>query len=238
MKEPIFRSTGLGDVTNHLSEFIDFSLNVSIDERHPRGIYALAIIACTSKLESIFEETLVNWCESKPDNQSYNQRVLDKIRKDISRSTGLEKWKEWIKIIFDIELPNILVDEWESLKKLFQLRNQIAHGRTTKFRQYYKQDGKFIGMEMEESGYREIFKFLLKENIISVPEGSIPTVNSILSKQVVEHFSNIVEAALEQLSGHSGFEAIKYYQKSSQPYRVTSDFSSSEDFDLIREVDY
>ena len=131
-KVPVASGVVLGDMTRHVRDFIHSALHA--DDQKP-GVYYFAIVASACYLESVLEEFSNLWCTAKASGDSgFYSRLMEAISKDVSRATGLDAWKKWLRVLYDIEFTEIVAEDWKALEVLFQLRNQLAHGRTTSSR--------------------------------------------------------------------------------------------------------
>jgi hypothetical protein len=146
----------IGDMTKPVRSFVLHSIESTT---HPPGIYYFAIIGASCYFESVLEEFCSTFCSIKSSaDKSFDGRIMEVIGQDVSRATGLEAWKKWIRTLFAVDIVNVVGDDWKGLDMLFKLRNQLAHGRTTKFKHFYDAEtGKFLGMTTEGSQYAAVF---------------------------------------------------------------------------------
>ena len=188
-----------GDMTDHIHGFVESIL--SRDEADLGANY-FAIMASACYLESVLEEFSVMWCERKTQtDDDFIIRLMGALSQDISRATGLGNWKKWLKVLYDVDFDKTIGNEnWKTLNILFKLRNQLAHGRTTKFTHFWSAEtGKFLGMTTNGSEYEPIFSHLLKRGVISIPEGTVPSAATILEVEVVRYFWKTVNSSIESL---------------------------------------
>lgn len=191
----------LGDMTRSVGEFIQYAVE---SDQHKQGVYYFAILASACYLESVLEEFSNLWCTSKASqDQGFLGRLMVAISKDVSRATGLDAWKKWLRILYDIDPSKVVGDDWKALDILFQLRNQLAHGRTTKFTHFWNaENGRFLGMTLEGSSYQAPFNHLIDKGIMRVKEGDVPNSDLLLTRAVAQYFWEVVErsiAALEKV---------------------------------------
>lgn len=188
----------LGDMTRHVGEFIQHAIG---GEPQKLGVYYFAIVASACYLESVLEEFSNLWCTSKASGDSgFNGRLMEAISKDVSRATGLDAWKKWLRILYDIEFQKIVGEDWKALDVLFQLRNQLAHGRTTKFTHFWNaDDGRFLGMTIKGSSYEAPFQHLLDKGVMHVPKGEVPSAALLLTPSVAKYFWEVVDRAITLL---------------------------------------
>jgi hypothetical protein len=184
------------DMTRHIRDFLDFAIS---SEKHGAGIYYFGIVASACYLESVLEDFSVLWCKTKDGGDGLESRVYEKLAKDISRATGLDPWKGWMRLLFDIDLARTLEQEWPTLKVLFELRNQLAHGRTTKLTHFWDRYGRFVGMSLKGSSYKTTFEFLIERNVLTIRPGNVPSAECLLTRDVVRHFLAAVDRAIATL---------------------------------------
>ncbi len=197
----------------------------------------MGLLACACHFESVLEDFLSSWCFSEGHKENdFKKRIMQKVEKDVSRSTGLEQWKSWFKVLFDLNLTQVLGQEWEKLTQLFKLRNQLAHGRNTKYMYLYKEDGAFCGMSTERSGYHEILDYLIKNKVIEIPKGKIPSANTFLTKQVFAHFNSAVESSILLLTKCKALRKMALYLNESREFETANEFDNPRDLDLIEEI--
>jgi len=189
----------VGDTTNYITDFLTFSL---AKEDHDPGVYYFAIVAAACHLESVLEDFTYSWCKTKSNSEEpFLNRLMDKIGDDVNRATGLERWRSWLKVLFDIDFAATVGKDWQTLNNLFVLRNQLAHGRTTKFTYFHNaNNGRFMGMTIEGSSYQQPFKHLLAAGVIAIPSGEVPSAAHLFTHKVALHFATSVELAIEALS--------------------------------------
>lgn len=186
-----------GDTTRHIRGFLDFAMK---SDEHDHGVYYFAIVASACYLESVLEESSVLWCKTESGNdRGFQSRLMDKIAKDISRATGLDGWKQWMRVLYDVDLVTALGDDWPTIKVLFDLRNQLAHGRTTKFMHFWNSDGNFLGMTTSGSSYEIPFEHLIQRKVIVVGPGTMPSAEHLLTGKVARYFFDAVSRAIYAL---------------------------------------
>lgn len=206
---PVASGIVLGDMTNHVADFLKFAL--TSDQQKP-SIYYFAILACACYLESVLEEFSNLWCTQKASNDDgFEGRLMEVIAQDVSRATGLNPWKKWLKTLYGIDLPKVVGEDWKTLDVLFNLRNQLAHGRTTKFTHFWNaENGRFLGMTIEGSSYEIPFKHLLEKKIINPKKGQVPNAEMLLTREVATYFWETVDrsiTSLQKLPELSGLRA-------------------------------
>lgn len=195
---PIATGVVLGDMTTHVAGFVRYAL---ASDQHKPGIYYFAILACACFLESVLEEFTHLWCATKAtQDQGFESRLMDVIAQDVSRATGLDPWKKWLNTLYGIDFPKTAGEDWKTLDVLFKLRNQMAHGRTTKFTHYWNaHDGRFMGMTLEGSSYELPFKHLIEKKVMNVPKGEIPNADLLLTRRVTQYFWETVDRTIASL---------------------------------------
>jgi hypothetical protein len=206
---PVASGVVLGDMTNHVTDFLKFAL--TSDQQNP-SIYYFAILACACHLESVLEEFSNLWCTQRASNgDGVEGRLMEVITQDVSRATGLDQWKKWMKALYGIDFPQVVGEDWKTLTVLFKLRNQLAHGRTTKFTHFWNaENGRFLGMTIEGSSYEIPFKHLLEKRIITLQKGQVPDAEMLLTREVATYFWETVDrsiASLQVLPELSGLRA-------------------------------
>ena len=196
---PIATGYIAGDTTQYIRDFLDFSLG---KDDHPQHLYYFSIVAPACYFESVLEDFAGSWCKTRAASEEpFLNRLMDKIADDVDRATGLERWKQWFRVLFDVELAETVGNDWQVLHQLFVLRNQLAHGRTTKFTHFWNaNDGKFIGMTIDGSSYRRPFEHLQDAGVITVAEGEVPNPSHIFSHKVAQHFNKSVCNAIKVLA--------------------------------------
>jgi hypothetical protein len=188
-----------GDMTKHILAFRDFALS---DSSSDPGVYYFGIMASACYFESVLEEFTVLWCTRKAGEEAdFRKRILVQIAEDVGRATGLDAWKKWLMTLFEVDIVKVAGDDWKALTVLFKLRNQLAHGRTTKFRHFWKPDGKFVGMSIEGSAYESVFKYLLDAKVIRLEPNVLPAAEAFLARDVVAHFATATDRTLLALRG-------------------------------------
>lgn len=221
----------VGDMTARIKEYLQFAVSDPSDR--PLGIYYFGLIACSAYFESALEDVAVSWCRTKSfEKDAIYVRILKKIQSDVSRATGLEGWKTWLRVLFDLDLPTVLGDDWKELDVLFKLRNQLAHGRTTKFLHFYRSDGRFVGLSTEGSSYEFPFDHLVKKNVISIRPGEVPTCDSILTIDVLRYFVGVIDSAFAKLQSVPVLSGLKSYTERSEHQPIT-DPLQGHPFDLV-----
>ncbi|MDP3875682.1 MAG: hypothetical protein Q8Q50_01735 [Methylobacter sp.] len=195
---PVASGVVLGDMTKHVADFVKYALS---SENHNPGIYYFAILASACYFESVLEEFSNLWCTSKASqDEGFQGRLMEVIAKDVSRATGLDTWKKWLRTLYGIEFPKVIGEDWKTLDILFQLRNQLAHGRTTKFTHFWNTDnGRFLGMTLDGSSYEAPFKHLIEKGVMNVPEGQVPNADLLLTLNVASYFWLVVERSIASL---------------------------------------
>lgn len=198
-KPPIAAGYIVGDTTKYIRDFLDFALS---KENHDPSIYYFAIVATACYLESVLEDFAYSWCKTKGHSEEpFLNRLMEKVGDDVNRATGLDRWKQWTHVLFDVDFKEVVGDKWQTLNHLFTLRNQLAHGRTTKFTHFWNAtNGRFMGMSIEGSSYRQPFEYLLKSGIIHIQSGEVPTVEHLFTHKVASHFAASVDSTIEALS--------------------------------------
>ncbi len=198
-KPPIAAGYIVGDTTKYIRDFLDSALS---KENHDPCMYYFAIVATACYLESVLEDFAYSWCKTKGHSEEpFLNRLMEKIGDDVNRATGLDRWKQWAHVLFDVDFKEVVGDKWQTLTHLFTLRNQLAHGRTTKFTHFWNAtNGRFMGMSIEGSSYRQPFEYLLKSGIIHIQSGEVPTVENFFTHRVALHFAASVDSAIEELS--------------------------------------
>lgn len=206
-RPPIAAGYIVGDTTNYITEFLTFSL-AKID--HDPCVYYFAIVAAACHLESVLEDFTYSWCKTKSHSEEpFLNRLMDKIGDDVNHATGLERWKSWLKVLFDIDFAATVGKNWQTLNTLFVLRNQLAHGRTTKFTHFWNaNNGRFMGMSIEGSSYAKPFEHLLAAGVIAIPSDEVPSASHLFTHKVALHFSKSVESAIEALSRESALSGL------------------------------
>lgn len=198
-RPPVVAGYTIGDTTNYITDFLSFSL---AKKDHDTAVYYFAIVAAACYLESVLEDFTYNWCKIKSSSdEPFLNRLMEKIGDDVNRATGIERWRSWLKVLFDIDFVATVGKEWQALHNLFILRNQLAHGRTTKFTHYWNaNNGRFMGMTIEGSSYQQPFEYLLAAGVIAIPPGEVPSPAHLFTHNVALHFSTSVESAIKALS--------------------------------------
>lgn len=230
-EQNIFSAVLVGDTRNHIIEFLD---EITKDESDPSTAKCyFGILACACLFESTLEEYTFYWCNTRRNGpDEINGRIMQKLGQDISMTTGLEAWKTWFKVLFNIDVSSIIGEKWKSLFHLFKLRNQLAHGRTTKFPFYYSEEGKFLGMSFEGSGYRRPAEFLIEKKVVIIKDGEIPSFEKFVNKKVVAFFREEVESSIRLLSECQGLADLVSYMSSSGKWPDgTSSLSGGFDID-------
>lgn len=199
----------VGDTTGFIRGYLDYSLN---KKDHESCVYYFAIVASACLFESVLEDYTYLWCSGKRNSEDpFLQRLMIKIGNDVNRATGLEKWKEWLRVLFDVDLPKVVGAEWDALHNLFALRNQLAHGRTTKFMQFWNAtNGRFVGMSMEKSSYRLPVEHLFKAKVVSLATGEVPSPELLFRYEVARYFRDVVETALRKLSQQTSLSGLHH----------------------------
>lgn len=234
--EKVFVGTHTGDMTKYVREFIRYAIEVEGDPS--KGVCYFGLLACACQFESVLEDFTVSWCKVNEDKENdIYLRLFEKIGNDVSRATGLEAWKTWMKVLFNVNLPEVLADNWEAIAVLFRLRNQLAHGRTTKFQHFYKENGQFLGMSTEGSPYEKPLKYLMENKIVSLSKNEIPSANCFLTSKVVSHFSHAVESAILKLQSCPNLDGLRHYSTKLEKGIGPQNSKSLEDYDLIALVD-
>ncbi|MBL9081403.1 MAG: hypothetical protein JNK76_06330 [Planctomycetales bacterium] len=196
----------VGDTTKHIRDFLAYATG---REDHAHGVYYFAIIGAACLFESVLEEHSQGWCRDQSHEQGeFSNRLIDAILKDVSRATGLDAWKKWMRVLHDVDIVKVVGKDWRALDVLFVLRNQLAHGRTTKLDHYYSHNGKFLGMSIDGSSYTPAFRYLLDENVLAVPQGDVPSLELLLSASVARHFSGVVDRAINALATVPGLARL------------------------------
>lgn len=216
---PVASGYMLGDTTKYVRSFIDHCVS---REDHDQGFYYFGIVATACYFESVLEDLSFSWCKTKyRAEEKFLERLIDKIGSDINRATGLDGWKQWLKVLFDVDLPTVAGDEWPKLSSLFVLRNQLAHGRTTKFTHFWNAiDGKFLGMTIAGSSYQKPFEHLLACGAINVQPGEVPSSECFFTHKVLLHFAMSVNSTIlslaktKEIMGLYPFEPLKLPNKS------------------------
>lgn len=194
-----------GDMTRHIREYLDFA---TCAETHSCGVYYFGIVGCACYFESVLEESAIIWCYvQKSKDAGFYKRLLEAVMRDVSRATGLEAWKKWMSTLFDTDFVSAVGEDWRPLNVLFKLRNQLAHGRTTKFMHFWRSDGQFLGMTLKGSSYEETVKYLLEKQVIRLAPGEVPSAELVLNASVVRHFLGVVDRALEALKRTPALES-------------------------------
>ena len=196
---PIAAGHIVGDTTKYIRDFLHTSL--SKDDHEP-CMYYFAILASACYLESVLEDFSTSWCRIKSSSdEPFQSRLMEKIGDDVNRATGLERWKQWLRVLFDVDFADTVGDNWQALRQLFVLRNQLAHGRTTKFTHFWNAtNGRFVGMSIEGSSYRQPFEHLMDADIIVIPDGDVPSPAHLFTHEVAAYFFSCVESAIQSLS--------------------------------------
>lgn len=198
-KPPMLVGRIAGDTTKYIKDFLDSAL---AKENHDPSMYYFAIVATACYLESVLEDFAYSWCKTKSQaEEPFLSRLMEKIGDDVNRATGLDKWKQWTHVLFDVDFPDVVGEDWQTLTHLFTLRNQLAHGRTTKFTHFWNaNNGRFLGISIEGSSYRQPFEYLIKSGVIQLKSGEVPSVGHFFTHKVALHFATSVRSAIKALS--------------------------------------
>jgi len=235
MDKKIFVARSSTENTSHINNFITAVVADCTETRE--SFCYFGIIACACKFESALSEVVDSWfmLESQNDNNKLISRIMDKVAVDVSKTTGLDAWKSWIKTIFDINIADVTQNNWQDLTYLFKLRNKLAHGRATKFSHFYDETGKYIGGSTKGSPYEDSLNYLIDKRVISVDEHSYPSLNLFLTPKVVEYFADAVSASIKLLSEHRLLSGLLFHELKPG---VASGNDNSEDhpLDLIEKV--
>ena len=196
------------DLPQTIQEYIQHAIG---SDQHQKGIYYFAILASACYLESVLEDFCNNWCISRSYQDSgFQRRLMNTIAHDVSRATGLDAWNKWLRVLFDIDVKAVIGDDWEPLVVLFKLRNQLAHGRTTKFPHFWNADGRFLGLTLEGSSYEAPFKHLIDKGLIQVGKGTSPSSKSLLTRSVAQYFWEVVERAILSLKNVPELSSLRH----------------------------
>lgn len=207
-RPPVAAGYIVGDTTKYVRSFLEYCLS---REDHDPSFYYFGIVAAACYLESVLEDFSFSWCKTKGHSEeNFLSRLMEKVGSDVNRATGLDGWKQWLRILFDVDLPSVAGDDWPKLKALFTLRNQLAHGRTTKFTHFWNAtNGRFMGMTIEGSSYKKPFEHLLACGVIKVEPGEVPSPEYMFTHKVLLHFALSVNSTISLLASTKEMMGIK-----------------------------
>lgn len=149
------------------------------------AINILIIISTTAFIESILYESL------KDIIISYKYEESDKILKNILKSTKnsmanatFKNYEQFATDVLGKSLGKFTSpDTWESIKTLFSIRNQFAHGR--EFLVDYIDGGNYQYTVEPSKNYKTIVEFLIKKKLI---KKDIYSLKNLLTNSVTNYF--------------------------------------------------
>ena len=204
------------------------------------GSHYFGIIGCACFFEAVLDEAAVRWCKTDYPSRSKDVTIiLGNLAEEVERTTGLDGWKKTLQKIFDIDISKILVDEWECLTILFQLRNLLAHGKGPKFRHVHDLEGKWLGVDSNlPKSYVKIIKFLQKNKLFIIGRDS-PSIESFLKFSTLVLFVKTVNSSLNKLQKTSPLSKLMSYNPIGYDKEVIDkDYAgfNPRDYDLIEKI--
>lgn len=182
--------------------FLDENLD-NIKDGNFEDIFPFYILACTSNIENHFILFMSDFLNLKLYNSNDSKKInyiKNYLENKITRLT-FKNYKEEYKLNFDVDISQY--DNWESIDVLFKLRNKLIHGVNPFF-----DDGNYVNRE-----YEDIWKFLIKEEIVKVEKGNIINFNNQTSDFFVyntKHFLKFLYKKLEEKIEFAIFPKYSY----------------------------
>lgn len=153
------------------------------------AVNLLRITSCTAFIETILYESLIAVVSQKKNEQPDEMLKRILIQKESLISTAT--FKDFERLSEECLGKRLSAyttsDTWETIKVLFILRNQVAHGKKLSIRYKYQNDA-FIGEP--ERNYIDVINFLKKRKFLDDDDVNF---SSIFENRPVEFFIEITK---------------------------------------------